>query len=106
MRKKLTDALGTVGFILFYLLGIAVFGMPMWELGFPIWVSILLFIAITNIPFIGDIIGLGIWIWSFINEIQKPFDIFVIIYYVVLVVYVITMLIPFVQGIISALRDR
>lgn len=96
MKEKLQTALGSFGMIIWYIVSAIILLAPLiFVLHLPWIVDFLIIAAIISVPFFGDIVELGIWVWSFILAIKMPFDRLMIIYYIAAAIYVFTKLIPF-----------
>lgn len=108
MKEKLLNALGNFGVVLYYIIGFLVTLMPMMFFHLPVWLFFLLSIVfqfVIQIPIFGNIIHLGLWIWSFINVLSEPFDFWVVLYYIALAVYVAVFLIPTIIAFIPHKQD-
>ena len=90
----LTAALGTVGFVLYYALFLAIAYAPLLFLGFPWWANILIVIAIMVVPFAGRLIEFILWVWAFILVVQMPVGFKVVLFYIGAALYLFFVLIP------------
>ena len=67
----------------------------------------LIITVVLCVPFLGDLLELVIWVWSFIVAINMPFDVFMGIYYIALALYLFTKLVPLLQSLLFAIfADR
>lgn len=67
----------------------------------------LIILAVLSLPFVGGLIELAIWVWSFIVALNMPFDIFIGIYYAALAFYVFTRLVPMLLSLLATIfSDR
>lgn len=65
-----------------YYLGVIATMFPLVIIDVPIWLTIILAVAIwiiTMIPFVNTITQAALWIWGFIALFQRPFSILYII---------------------------
>ena len=105
LKDKLIIALGTAGYIIYYL----VFGflsvLPFIMIDVPWYVLLILIAAYLIVPSLIPIlpVQLGIWIWGLVCAINGPQNFLAILYYIV---FVIQYVIPILIAIISALFDR
>lgn len=90
----LTAALGTVGFVLYYALFLAIAYAPLLFFGFPWWANILIVIGIMVIPFAGRLIEFILWVWAFILVVQMPVGFKVVLFYIGAALYLFFVLIP------------
>ena len=90
----LTSALGTAGFVLYYVLFLAIAYAPLLFLGFPWWANILIVIGIMVIPFAGRLVEFILWVWAFILVVQMPVGFKVVLFYIGAALYVLFVLIP------------
>lgn len=87
MKEKLQTTLGAIGGIIFYLVSLTVYILPLVMIGAPFWLDLLFFGVLYFIP----ISSIVFWIWGLVCAITGPQDAWAIIYYVLFVV----MWIPF-----------
>ena len=87
MKDKLLNALGVVGFILWYVVSAIVYVLPFVMIGASFWVNLLLF----GIVFFFPPSSIVFWIWGLVCATQGPQDVWAIIYYVLFLV----MFLPF-----------
>lgn len=109
MREKIKEfmvgTLGTLGIVLYYLLGIALWIlslMPIYFLDLPFWGYFIL-IMIATIPSVGDLLLLVLWCITFPTILEEPFSTVVCLYYIGLADFVIAYLIPTLISIIGAI---
>lgn len=106
MKEKLTGALGTVGGIIYYVVACILLFMPLNVLKFPWWIDLICLAALIFTTYIASILELVLWVWSLVVVIsQWPLDVFTIIYYIALVIYVVSGLIPKTCAFISNLLE-
>lgn len=101
MKEKLAATLGGFGYFLFYLITVFLTFAPLTVLGLPWWIDATIILAVLSIPFLGSIVQVVIWVWSFVMAVQGPQDIWTILYYVAAAIYVFSTLIPFLTSTIS-----
>ena len=107
IKESMVGALGVVGLILYYILGVAMWLlslMPIVFLDLPFWGYFVL-IALIFIPLWGDILTLVLWCITFPIVIDEPFSTFVCMYYIGIAAYTIGYLIPFVISIVEAITN-
>lgn len=74
---------------------------------FPWWADIPILIAIMLLPeYIGGILTLAVWVWSFIVVVSGSIGLFEVIYFVLLAVYVVFFFIPGICALIEAVRKK
>lgn len=98
LKAKLITSLGSLGLILFYMIGVLFAIAPLVILDTPFWLTFLLVIAINVIPLIGSLIEVVLWVWALIVAIGSPQDIFVIVFYVLFAINVVRLLSVFIPS--------
>ncbi len=106
MKEKLAVWFGGVGFIIWYILSVLFFMVPIWATGLPILVMILLAALIYYTDMLGAVLTVAVYIYSFIKVIHSPFSFFSIVYFIVLLIYVIFFFIPALLNLILTWRSR
>lgn len=101
MKEKFTNALGTFGTVLFYILAFAIAFIPFFILDFPWWAEILIIVAMVNLPIIGTIAELVLYVWGFTAAIKNPTDLFSIIFFVGLALFIFIGVIPVISSLFS-----
>ena len=101
MREKLLNSLGVFGYILWLLLGLVLYIIPLTFLPLSFLESSLIIFVISAIPFVGTLLQIGVWIWSFPYALAGPIDIWVILYFVSLLISFLTMILPFITSLFS-----
>jgi hypothetical protein len=94
-KDKLTGALGGVGIAVWYVISILYSIAPLFVLRFPIWVDLILIIVMTAVPFIGEVVRAGLFVWAIFAVFNQPFSIVTIIFLIFAAIYVFTELLPF-----------
>jgi hypothetical protein len=92
MKEKLSNALGTMGCIVYYLFSTFVYVLPFIMIGAPFWLDFIFFGILQFFP----VASIIFWIWGLVCAIQGTQDVFAIIYYILFVV----MFVPFFISII------
>ena len=87
LKEKMQTALGAIGGILFYLISLTVYILPLVMIGASFWWDLLFFAILYFFP----VSSIVFWIWGLVCAIAGPQDAWAIIYYVLFVV----MWIPF-----------
>lgn len=77
MKQKLIIALGSLGFILYFLISTFVYVLPLLVLDLSFWLFLLFLFVMQFIP----ISSVVFWIWGLITTIQGQQDAWAIIYY-------------------------
>lgn len=94
-KEKLSTYFGGFGFILWYLITVLISFAPLiFVFNFNPVIDIVIVGVITFIPIIGSIVELVLWIWSLSIALNMPFDIFILMYCIALLIYVVTKLVP------------
>lgn len=106
MKDKLVNSLGWFGYILYFLIASVLAFIPLSILQFSFWINILIILAILCVPVLGDIAEFLLWVYSFPKAISGEQDIWAIIYYIGLAMYVITSLLPTVINWIILLYEK
>lgn len=94
MKEKLTNALGVTGSVIWHIILMVLALSPLIILDLPFWADLIIIFAVMSLPFIGDIVMLGVYIWAFIVAISGPIDIVVIIFFISAGLYVLFDLLP------------
>lgn len=87
LKEKLQATLGVIGGILFYLISLTIYILPLVMIGASFWLDLLFFAILYFFP----VSSIVFWIWGLVCAITGPQDAWAIIYYVLFVV----MWIPF-----------
>ena len=106
MKEKLAGALGGFGIILWYLFSFIFCFAPLLFLKMPFIVRLLAIGAILFLPLIGEIIRCGLYVWVFFVVISEPIDVFSIIFFICLVIYVFAFGMPLISTIFGLLGGR
>lgn len=99
--KKLLSKLGSVGIAIYWIVSIALFVMPLAVIGLPWWANILIYGVILGIPVVGEIAEFVVFVWAFVVALNQPFDWVILLFYISVVIYIVSTLIPTVTGYIS-----
>lgn len=103
LKDKLFSALGTFGYILWYLVMLGIATLPFVILKLPFW-GIMVFMLLVSIPFVNIIAGAGLYIWAFIEALGQKQDAFVIAFYVVFAIAALYVLLSVLSGFTSSRR--
>lgn len=106
MKEKLYSLFGTFGTALWFLISAIYCYSPLLIFKFPFYVELLLFLAMFTIPFVGEFVRVGLYIWAFTIAIKMPIDALTIIFYVCAFLYFFTELLPFIFGILGLAHKR
>lgn len=101
MKDKLVGALGGFGFVLWYIFSIIYAFAPLYILRFPFWIDLILICVITTLPFVGEVVRLGLYVWAFAAVVGQPINVYSIGFYVCAVLYLLTTVIPMLGAMIS-----
>ncbi len=82
LKEKLIGTLGTVGFILYFIISAMITVAPLVVLDFPFWIDAIIIFVVISLPFIGGLIEFIIWIWSFVVIISAPISALSYIYFI------------------------
>ena len=105
MKEKLTSALGSFGFVLFYIFIVLYAYAPLLVLDFPIWVDLLLILVISTFRGLGGILCLGLYIWALVVVLTHPFNVISAIFLVCTVLYFFTSVFPSIKLIFNKNDD-
>ena len=78
MKEKLIDALGSLGYVLYFLLAQFVYVLPMVMIGKPFFLNVIFFFIMQVFPPASAVF----WVWGLICAIQGVQDVFAIIFYI------------------------
>ena len=98
LKQKLQLSLGAIGGIVFHLITLTVYVLPIVMINTSFWWDALFFVILYIFP----VTSVIFWIWGLVCAITGPQDIFAIIYYVLFVV----LWIPFFVSVIKDLVFR
>lgn len=103
LKDTLSGTFGAVGFILYYLILLGLSFIPFRYLfpNLPLFVPALFVFVIYEIPLIGGIVQLIIWIWSFVIVVTNPIDAWSIAYFCFFTIYAITILSRVISSLIN-----
>ena len=82
LKQKLLTSLGVIGYILFYLISLTIYILPLVMIGASFWWDLLFFAILYFFP----VSSIVFWIWGLVCAITGQQDIWAIIYYVSFVV--------------------
>lgn len=94
MKEKMQSALGGFGMILWYAISTMYSFAPLLVLGFPVWVDIILVIAMMTLPMAGGIIRFALFVWAFIRVFSMPINIITVIFFICAIIFFIFEAIP------------
>ena len=103
IKDVLVGSLGVVGMVVWSLVCAVLAFLPLSFLNFPLWMDLVIIFVILSMDFVGGLISLILWIWSFIIVISAPIDGLSIFYFVVFAVYFVTSVLPIVTNIVISL---
>lgn len=106
LKEVLVNSLGTVGYIIWNVLLYVFCLLPVLVLDIPWWADVIVVLCIVNIPFLGKILYLASWVWSFVIIISEPISGFSIFYFIVLGIYVFVDLLPSAMLLITAMFEK
>lgn len=99
--KKFLSKLGTVGVVVYWIIAVILFVMPLVILGLPWWADIIIFGVMLGIPFVGEVVEFAVYVWALVEAVRQPFDWAVLLFYISLVIYIVSALIPSILDFIS-----
>ena len=94
MKEKLVNALGALGSVIYFIVTMFIYVLPIVMIGKPFWLDSIFFGVMQFFPSTSIIF----WVWGLVSAIKGPQDFFAIIYYVLFVI----MFLPFFASIISS----
>ena len=94
MKEKMKNALGGLGFVLFYVLTVIYAFAPLLVLDFPLIADILLIFVIVNLRSIGGVLCLALYIWAAVAVFTHPLNLASVIFIVCAVLYTVLCVIP------------
>ena len=106
LKEVLVNSLGTVGYVIWNVLLYVFCFLPVLVLDIPWWAVVIVVLCIVNIPFLGRILYLASWVWSFVIIISEPISGFSIFYFIVLGIYVFVDLLPSAMLLITAVFEK
>lgn len=104
--KKLLSKLGSVGIAIYWIIAVILFVMPLAILGLPWWANIIISGIMLGIPIVGEVVEFAVYVWALIEAVNQPFDWAIILFYVSLVLYIISTLIPSILDFVSSVSKK
>ena len=101
MKERITSGLGAAGVVVWYIISIFYSIAPLMILKFPLWVDLLLILAMTALPFIGEAIRLALFIWAFVVAVHMSLSVLTVVFFIFAAIYVLTEAIPLIAGILD-----
>lgn len=98
MKEKLMSALGTFGFVLWYLISLLIAVLPLVMIDAPFLLNLLLIVIALFIPASSGIF----WVWGLVCTIRGPQDTIATIYYVLFAI----MFLPYFINVILSLFNK
>ena len=105
LKETLVVALGGVGFVIWFLLGAVLLFLPLSFLNLPLWIDFIIILILMNTQFIGGVLSIILWVWSFTVVIAQPIDGWSVFYFIGFAIYFFTSILPTVTGIISGIIE-
>ena len=106
LKDVLVGSLGVVGYVIWKFLLYVFYFFPVFCLELPLWLDILISLAILYIPIIGNFLYFAAWVWSFIIVLSNPINWFSVVYFIMFGIYILTGVLPFIINIILSLFDE
>ena len=103
LKDKLYNLLGMTGLIIGYAILLLWFSFPLVFLDFNFIIDAILIYIMITIPIIGPLCEFVLWVWSLLIVIKEPLNVFTVIYYIILAVYVFGSLLPTLYSFIKTL---
>jgi len=94
MKEKMSQALGSAGFILFYIVMLLFCFAPLLILDRPLLFDIICILIILGSRYFGGIVCIGLYIWATVKVFSEPFDVFSYIFLVFAALYFLIFVIP------------
>lgn len=98
MKEKLSALFGSFGVVIWFLISAIYCYSPLLIFKFPIYVELILFLAMFSIPIIGEVIRLALYIWAFTIAISMPIDALTVVFFICAGLYFFTELFPTIVG--------
>ena len=105
MKEKLTSALGSFGIVLWYIISFLYSFAPLIILRFPFFVDLILIGIIMFLPFVGELIRLGLYIWAIVVALGQPIDAVSIVFFVFAILYTLTTVVPLITATFGRNRE-
>lgn len=109
-KEKLSEKFGTVFYYAFIAIATVLLVVPLFILGFPWWVNMIIFFVCISFDTLGGLTELVIYIWAFTQVIGDALSTLSIIFYVCFGVYILITFLPqlimLIASIIIAISDR
>ena len=105
LKENLVVSLGVVGIVLWYLLDVAIALTPLVFLDFPLWIKIIVLFALMSFQYVGGLIQIALWVWSFVVVIARPIDGWSIFYFVTFAFFFFVHILPSIVNIITAIVE-
>ena len=100
LKDELIGWLGVAGIVLWYLIEIVVALTPLVFLNFPLWVNLIILFTLMSFQYVGGLLQIALWVWSFIVVIARPIDGWSIFYFVVFAIEFFTILLPLIANVV------
>ena len=101
LKEKLQSTLGAIGGILFYLISLTIYILPLVMIGASFWWDLLFFAILYFFP----VSSIVFWIWGLVCAITGPQDAWAIIYYVLFAVMWVPFFVSTVRELLSSERN-
>ena len=106
MKEKLSDKIGVAGYIIWSIVEIILAFIPLYILWLPWYANLIAVIVIVCIPLLGDIAFFALWAITLPVAMAQSASVTVVLYFIGLVVYLGTTIVPIVIITIEGIRDR
>ena len=103
VKDKLVGALGGLGLVLWYLIGLVLLCMPLYFLKLPFWATALIILAIIYLRGIGEILTFVVWIWAFLSVLKMPLNGASIVFYVTFAIFCFTSILPVIVNLVISI---
>lgn len=87
LKDWLVSALGSAGFIVYFIILVVMNALPMIILDFPWWAVVLVCLALSFFEW-SQFLYLGVWIWAFVVALGQPIDWISCLFFVAFAVYI------------------
>lgn len=104
--KKLLSKLGSAGVVIYWIIAVILFVMPLAILGLPWWANIIISGIMLGIPLVGEVVEFAVYVWALVEAVKQPFDWAFLLFYISLALYIISTLIPSIIDFISSASQK
>lgn len=104
--KKLLSKLGSAGVVIYWIIAVILFIMPLVILGLPWWANIIISGIMLGAPLVGEVVEFAVYVWALVEAVKQPCDWAILIFYISLALYIISTLIPSILELVSGVLEK